>query len=62
MPRVDKCSGGVRQMPPGEFEDRQQARREREMMRARNKVTVYAVLISVLWAAASTRLKIGFSW
>jgi hypothetical protein len=39
-------------MPPGEFEDRQQARREREMMRARNKVTVYAVLMAVLWAAA----------
>jgi hypothetical protein len=28
-------------MPPGEFEDRQQARREQEMMHARKKVKVY---------------------
>ena len=39
-------------MPPGEVEDRQQARREREMMHARKKVRVYAVLMAVLWAAA----------
>ena len=31
--------------PTGEFEDRQQAKREQEMMRARNKVTVYAVTV-----------------
>jgi hypothetical protein len=39
-------------MPPGEFEDRQQLQREQEMIHARNKVRVYAVLMAVLWAAA----------
>jgi Flp pilus assembly protein TadB len=39
-------------MPPAEFEDRQQARREQEMMHARKKVKVYAVLMVLLWAAA----------
>jgi len=39
-------------MPPGEFEDRQQVKREQEMIRARRKVKVYAVLMALLWAAA----------
>jgi Flp pilus assembly protein TadB len=36
-------------MPPGEFEDRQQV--EQEMIHARRKVKVYAVLMVLLWAA-----------
>jgi hypothetical protein len=39
-------------MPPGEVEDGQQAKREREMVHARIKVKVYAVLTALLWAAA----------
>jgi|SRR5271157_1313254 len=39
-------------MPPGEPEDRQQVKHEQEMMHARRKVKVYAVLMAVLWAAA----------
>jgi len=39
-------------MPPGEFEDRQQVKREQEMIHARRKVKVYAVLMALLWAAA----------
>src|SRR5208282_6343395 len=52
MPRGEKRSGGVRQMPPGEFEDRQQVKREQQVMHARNKVKVYAVLMALLWAGA----------
>ena len=39
-------------MPPGGFEDRQQVQREQEMIHARRKVKVYAVLMALLWAAA----------
>ena len=39
-------------MPPGGFEDRQQVKREQEMIHARRKVKVYAVLMALLWAAA----------
>ena len=40
-------------MPPGEFEDRQHVKREQEMIHARRKVMVYAVLMALLWAAAT---------
>ena len=39
-------------MPPGEFEDRQQVKREQEMIHAWRKVKVYTVLMALLWAAA----------
>jgi hypothetical protein len=42
----------VRQTPPGEPEERQQVKREQQVMHARRKVKVYAVLMAVLWAAA----------
>ena len=48
MRHVEKCTGGVRQMPPGGFEDRQQVKREQEMIHARRKVKVYAVLMALL--------------
>src|SRR5208282_5808244 len=35
-----------------EFEDRQQVKREQQVMHARNKVKVYAVLMALLWAGA----------